>query len=52
MGTPRLTHLRGLKMRLSSRASEERAIFDDNDLQMIFAPERFNLEKLRKPFFY
>lgn len=42
----------GLKMRLSSRASEERATFDADDLRTIFDPMRFSLEKLRKPFMF
>jgi integrase len=41
-----------LKLRLSGRASEERAVFDDDDLRTIFDPVRFSLEKLRKPFQY
>jgi integrase len=42
----------GLKMRLSSQASEERAVFDADDLRLIFDPVRFSVEKLRKPFKY
>lgn len=42
----------GLKMRLQSKASEERAVFDADDLRAIFAPERFSPEKLRKPFMH
>jgi len=42
----------GLKLRLSGRASEERAVFDADDLRTIFDPVRFNPEKLRKPFQY
>lgn len=51
-GYTTLNPFEGLKMRLSSRASEERAVFDDSDLRRIFDPERFTLEKLRKPFKY
>lgn len=42
----------GLKLRLSGRASEERSVFDDDDLRAIFDPVRFSPEKLRKPFKY
>ena len=47
-----LNPFEGLKLRLSSRASEERAVFDDDDLRKLFAPVRFAPEKLRKPFKY
>ncbi|MGI6657200.1 MAG: DUF6538 domain-containing protein [Desulfobulbus sp.] len=38
----------GLKLKLQSKASEERAAFDPEDLASIFDPVRFN--QLRKPF--
>lgn len=40
----------GLKLRLSVRASEERAAFDTSDLEKLFNPELHNLDKLRKSF--
>jgi len=42
----------GLKMRLQSKASEERAVFDPDDLGKLFDPARFSPEKIRKPFQY
>ena len=41
-----LNPFEGLKMKVSVRASEERAAFDADDLQAIFAP----LDAMRKPF--
>nr|WP_321466392.1 site-specific integrase [uncultured Desulfobulbus sp.] len=51
-GYAQLNPFGGLKMRNQRKASEERAVFDSGDLKKIFDPERFSLEKLRKPFKY
>lgn len=47
-----LNPFEALKLRLQSKVSEERAIFDAVDLKAIFSPERFTPEKIRKPFQY
>ena len=41
----------GLKLRISKRASEERAVFDNADLQTLFDRQHFNRDRL-KPFQY